>query len=101
MRFSLNERVRVIATGQVGEVKTIKTELTMVNGQPRETYQYFIFIPPVSNRLFNENELTHEKDEPEFSKKFELKFIDFLIDVYLKHRKFDLVKKLSDEKKLY
>jgi hypothetical protein len=97
----LEEKVKVVATGQVGEIKTIKTELTLVNGQPRETYQYFIFIPPMSNRLFNENELTYEKDEPEFSKKFELKFIDFLIDVYLKHGKFDSIKKLSDEKKLY
>jgi hypothetical protein len=97
----LEEKVKVVATGQVGEIKTIKTELTLVNGQPRETYQYFIFIPPMSNRLFNENELTYVKDEPEFSKKFELKLIDFLIDVYLKHGKFDMVKNLSNEKKLY
>jgi hypothetical protein len=101
MRFKLGEKVKVIATGQIGEVKTIKTELTLVNGQPREIYQYFIFIPPLSNRLFNENELAYGKDEPEFSKKFELNLLNLLIDINLKHGNYDAVKHFNEQRLQY
>jgi hypothetical protein len=96
LKYQIGEKVKVIATGRTGEIKAYKHEAFHINGKIEETIKYYMFFPPYTNEWFREDQLSNTYI---FDDKFELGLSKFLIDLYLKNRKFDIVKTISKNNK--
>jgi hypothetical protein len=97
MNFDIGERVRVMGREIAGTVTHIKHEKYYHNSKVTESIRYCVSFNTYYQSWYNESDL-----EPiisyEFSDEFEIGLRDFLIDTHLKHHKFDVVKKLSEQK---
>jgi hypothetical protein len=98
MKYEIGQKVKVAATGRKGEIKAFRHEGFVVNGKIEEVIKYYVFFQPYSNEWFKEDQLSNTYT---FDNKFQINLSNFLIDLYLKNRKFDLVKQLHEEKQLY
>ncbi len=94
MKFSVGERVKIIAKGVVGEVQ--QTEYRHMVHKGSETLFRRYFVKPESgySQWFNEDEL---RSPLELSKESLEQVNRILIDVNLMVGNFDMVKKLSEE----
>lgn len=95
MKYEIGEKVKVKATGRTGEIKAFRHEAFLINGKIEETIKYYILFPPYSNEWYKEDQLQHLL---EVDSKFELNFLDYLIDMNLKDRQFDMVKNFHEQK---
>jgi hypothetical protein len=96
MQFQIGEKVKVTATGRIGEIKAYRQEGWNINGRIDETIKYYVFFPPYSNEWYKEEQLQHVL---EVDRKFESNFLDYLIDMNLKDGNFDMVKNYHNQKK--
>jgi hypothetical protein len=101
MLFEIGDRVRIKGTDKVGVVKAFKTDGYLLNDKKQVVTKYCLQI---GASYYNDWHAEHHL-EPlmsyEFDSKFELGLIDLLIDIYLYHRKLDLVQQLHNQKQLY
>jgi hypothetical protein len=95
-KFSIGDKVRA-ASGNVGEITKCVYE---INEKDEETKKYYVSFGTYDTRYIVEDELK-EYHKFEFTKKYEIAFLDFLIDIYLSERNFDLVKKCIQLKNEY
>lgn len=95
MKFSLGEKVKLRATGRIGEVRMYKLEGYLHNGVEKESLKYYVHYPPYSNEWFKEDQLQHPL---EVDSKFESHFLDLLIDMNLKDGNYDMVKNYHEQK---
>lgn len=97
IQFQIGDRVRLKGTNRIGEVRAYKIDGYKLDGNIVETIQYQVNLGSYYN-----DTVIEEKLEPfhsyEFSDKFESGLLDFLIDNSLKHKQFDTLKKLSEQK---
>jgi hypothetical protein len=95
-KFRRGDKVRT-AYGNVGEITKCVYE---INEKDEETKKYYVSFGTYDTRYIVEDELK-EYHKFEFTKKYELAFLDFLIDVYLSkdNRNLDLVKRYIQLKK--
>jgi uncharacterized protein YodC (DUF2158 family) len=99
MIFDIDQEVRVKSTGKIGIVKSYITDGYKLNGKKVEVTKYCVQIgASYYSKWFEENNMEHLY---EFDNKFEKELVNLLIDVYLKHNKFEELTKLSIEKNLY
>ena len=97
LKFNINDKVRVRATGRLGTVIGYKYEIHLEKGVKTTKVQYSVNFGTYLIDVFKEEQITHEF---EFDKKFEIGFLNLLIDIYLsnKHRNLKMVKYLHDLK---
>jgi hypothetical protein len=100
MLFEIDQQVRVKGTDEIGTIDAYKIEGYKLNGKKVEIIKYCLKQSGASyiKNWYKEDDLQHLY---EFNNTFEKGLVTLLIDVYLKHNKFDLVKKLNIEKNLY
>jgi hypothetical protein len=98
MKFNLGEKIRLRSTGRLGEIIHCKHEKYIYNGKITESKRYEVHFGSYDRRWYFEQDLVSDY---EFDNKFEIELCDLLINVYLRNKKYDLVKKLYNEKQNY
>lgn len=97
MKFELNDKVKIISTGKVGIIKAYKYERSFNYGKLHETYRYYINAGGGYFNWYDEKDLRMD-GEYEFKLKFEINFLNLLIDINLSNGNYEMVKQLNDEK---
>lgn len=100
MKFEIGEKVKIKSSGKIGEVKTYKKEVFWHNGKLNTVRKYYVYTDQYYNLWFDESDLDHYNSY-KFEDKFEIELLNFLINVYFDHGKWDLCRQLAEEKKLY
>jgi hypothetical protein len=96
MKFEIGERVKIRKTDVKGEIISYKYEKEYKQGCIQESRRYFTKTKNSVFLWYDESELA--RDEYTFDPIFERKLLDDLIDIHLKNKQFDVVKKLNEEK---
>jgi hypothetical protein len=94
MKFDIDDKV-VTATGRVGKISHCrKDKYRSSSGKIVTIYNYEVhFSGAYSSIWYKESEIRLlDKLEDGFEQKFELLFLNLMIDKYLDERKFDIVK---------
>lgn len=101
MKFDLNEVVVVKALNKTGKVMQWRHEKFITRDSKQSEFtKYYIHFGGYSSQWYTEEELESVVN-CEFDDKFELGFINLLIDVNLKVYQIDMLKELHKQKQKY
>lgn len=95
-RFELESNIRIKSTGKKGVVKGYKYETAFSYGKIRESRRYYIHVERQHFYWFDEDAI--EYDETTFDTKFDIGFLDLMIDTYLLAGNYEMVKEYRDQK---
>jgi hypothetical protein len=98
-KFGVGDKVRT-DTNKVGEIKACKHEIDGKGETVTSTTKYYVHFGSYDYKWVDENDLK-EYHKFEFTNKFEIGFLNLLIDTHLAEGNFDLVKKYSQLKNKY
>ena len=98
LKFDIEEKVKIKATGRKGIIKEYKVEGVKVDGVKQHKIMYLVDFGRHMIDWVKEDCLDHY-NEYKFDKKFEIGLLNFLIDINLDKKNLEMVKYLHDLKK--
>ncbi|MBL4951085.1 hypothetical protein JK635_02370 [Neobacillus sp. YIM B02564] len=100
LKFDIDEKV-VTTTGKTGTIKSFRVDGNNKNGVKTIDIKYYVHFGGYASDWISEEHLKPYHDYDNFSPKFELDFLNLLIDVNLSKRNFEMVKYFNELKMTY